>query len=208
MGQDVGDARLAPVRAVTFFRRSLPTRLEGEGTRIRALRAEDAQALLELRLRNRAFLTPWDPDRPAAFFTLAGQRAVLAEHRDAWRDGRRFAFAICAGDDVPLGSVTLDNVVRGAMQGATLGYWLDEASGGRGHATEAVRLTLRFAFDHVGLHRVQAAVMPRNPRSARVLAKAGFRHEGRALRYLRIAGAWEDHDLFAVTAEEREGRGA
>ncbi len=187
---------------MSLLRRSLPTRVAGDGTLIRALGPDDAHAMLELRLRNRDFLAPWDPERPSAFFTLSGQRAVLADHRDAWRDGRRYAFAICTADDAPIGNVTLDNVVRGAVQGTTLGYWVDERAGGRGHATEAVQLALRFAFGHAGLHRVQAAVMPRNPRSARVLAKAGFRHEGRALRYLHIAGAWEDHDLFAVTAEE------
>ena len=95
--------------------------------------------------------------------------------------------------------------MRGAWQNATLGYWVDEGSGGRGHATRAVRLTLAFAFEHVGLHRVQPAVIPRNARSNRVVEKAGFRLEGRAARYLRIAGVWEDHDIYAMTAEEWTG---
>ena len=86
-----------------------------------------------------------------------------------------------------------------------MGYFLDQARGGRGLASEAVALALRFAFGPARLHRVQAAVMPHNVRSARVLEKNGFRREGFAPRYLRLDGAWQDHDLFAITAEELEG---
>jgi ribosomal-protein-alanine N-acetyltransferase len=183
--------------------RRLAERLEGARTAVRAPRVDDAKDLLALRLRNRAFIAPWDPSRPASFFTLGGQRAVLGAEIDAWREDRAYAFVVCErpGDRI-LGRVTLDNVARGAFENAMLGYWIDEAAGGRGHATEAARLAVRFAFEHARLHRVQAAALPRNARSRRVLGKAGFRHEGRALRYLQIAGVWEDHDLFAITAEE------
>jgi ribosomal-protein-alanine N-acetyltransferase len=68
--------------------------------------------------------------------------------------------------------------------------------------TEAVRATTMFAFRAAGLHRVQAAVMPRNASSQRVMDKVGYRREGMAQRYLCIAGAWEDHLVFAMTAEE------
>jgi [ribosomal protein S5]-alanine N-acetyltransferase len=95
--------------------------------------------------------------------------------------------------------------VRGPWQNATLGYWVDEHAGGRGHATRAVRLALRYAFEEVGLHRVQPAIIPRNIRSLRVAEKVGFRREGRALRYLKINGTWEDHEIYALTAEDWEG---
>lgn len=92
--------------------------------------------------------------------------------------------------------------MRGAWDNATLGYFVDGERNGRGYATQAVRQVVGFAFSNAGLHRVQAAVMPTNVASARVLQKNGFRCEGRSPRYLRIAGAWEDHDVYAVTAEE------
>ena len=76
-----------------------------------------------------------------------------------------------------------------------------------GHATRAVRLALRFAFEHAGLHRVQPAIIPRNLRSVRVAEKAGFRLEGRALRYLKINGTWEDHDVYALTVEDWDAMG-
>jgi ribosomal-protein-alanine N-acetyltransferase len=101
-----------------------------------------------------------------------------------------------------IGRVALGGVLRGAFQNAYLGYWIDVAKQGLGLMPEAVQAATTFAFRGVGLHRVQAAVMPRNSRSLRVLEKVGYRREGLALRYLSIAGVWEDHVVFAVTAEE------
>ena len=89
-----------------------------------------------------------------------------------------------------MGRVALNEVVRGVFGNAYLGYFVDEAVNGRGYATEAVRRTVRFAFDELRLHRVQAAVVPRNAGSVRVLEKAGFREEGYAERYLCINGVW------------------
>jgi ribosomal-protein-alanine N-acetyltransferase len=114
-----------------------------------------------------------------------------------------YAFAIVEQSTQRIrGRVGLANIVRGAWDNATLGYFVDEAVNGRGYATEAVALALAFAFGPARLHRVQAAVMPHNLRSARVLAKNGFRREGFAPRYLRLAGGWRDHDLYAITIEE------
>lgn len=186
------------------MRAALPSRLDAEQTAIRRVARRDAQPMLELRLRNEAFLAPFDPLRPPSFLTLSGQHATLAAEERAWQDDRAYGFLVLdrTEADAPIGRVNLFNVVRGPRQSAGMGYWLDEGHGGRGHATAAVRLACRFAFEHLGLHRLEPAVMPRNVRSARVLAKAGFRREGRAVRYLEIAGVWEDHDLYGLTAEE------
>ena len=92
--------------------------------------------------------------------------------------------------------------MRGAFLNAYLGYWIDAEHEGRGLMTESVTAAVDFVFTVVGLHRVQAAVMPRNLGSARVLEKVGFRREGYAERYLAIAGTWEDHLIFGLTAEE------
>ena len=184
----------------------LPERLDGEATSIRRPVLHDAEQLLELRQRNRDFVGPWDPLRPESFFTLDGQRMALLAMDAAWVEDRAYGFVVVdRADDRIVGQASLSNVVRGAWQNATLGYWIDEASGGRGHATAAVRLLVGFAFGPLGLHRLMPAVIPRNERSARVLLKNGFRLEGRALRYLQINGAWEDHDLYAMTAEEAPG---
>lgn len=180
-------------------------RLQDAGTAIRPFTRSDLDELLALRRQNREFLEPYEPDRDPSFFTRAGQAREITLDQEAWVHGTSYAFAICrveGPEDRIIGRVALSNVVRGPWQNATLGYWVDEGAGSRGHCTRAVRLVCRFAFEHCGLHRVQPAIMPRNARSRRVVEKVGFRREGTAQRYLRIAGVWEDHDIFALTAED------
>jgi ribosomal-protein-alanine N-acetyltransferase len=179
-------------------------RLERGRTAIRPFGRADLDALLALRISNRAFMAEYEADRSEAFFTRAGQAREIALDGEAWSAGSGFAFAVLdlGDDDRLIGRIALSNVVRGPWQNATLGYWIDRAANGRGHATDGVILTCRFAFEHAGLHRAQPAIMPRNARSRRVVEKAGFRKEGTALRYLKIAGVWEDHDIFALTREE------
>jgi ribosomal-protein-alanine N-acetyltransferase len=172
--------------------------------RIRPLALADAPALLGLRLRNRAFLEAWEPLRDERWFTLGAQEEHIGAALRERDEGRALPFAIDV-DDALAGGVNLNVVVRGVFDNAYLGYWLDEAQGGRGIATEAVRQAVEFAFGPGGLHRVQAAVIPRNVPSLRLLEKLGFREEGYAERYLRINGVWEDHKLFAVTREEWRG---
>jgi ribosomal-protein-alanine N-acetyltransferase len=179
-------------------------RLEDHPTAIRPTALEDADEQLELRRANREHTGPWDPARDESFYSAAGQRLELELDQRAWAAGTAFAFAVLAMDegDRIIGRVALSNVVRGPWQNATLGYWIDHRAGGRGHASRAVRLVLQYAFDHAGLHRVQPAIIPRNAASLRVAEKVGFRHEGRAERYLKINGVWEDHEIFALTVED------
>lgn len=182
-------------------------RLERGATAIRPFARGDLDALLALRISNRDFMAAYEANRSDAFFTRAGQAREIALDTEAWAVGAGHAFAVVDLDEERLiGRIALSNVVRGPWQNATLGYWVDLAANGRGHATNAVHLVCRFAFEHAGLHRIQPAIMPRNARSRRVVEKVGFRHEGTALRYLRIAGVWEDHDIFALTREDWDGR--
>jgi len=181
-------------------------RLEEAPTAIRPTAPDDVDEQLRLRRVNRDHTGPWDPLRDESFYTVAGQRLELELDQRAWAAGTAFAFAVLAmeeGDRI-IGRVALANIVRGPWQNATLGYWIDHRVSGRGHASRAVRLALAYAFEHIGLHRVQPAIIPRNAASRRVAKKVGFRHEGRALRYLKINGAWEDHDIFALTSEDWE----
>jgi [ribosomal protein S5]-alanine N-acetyltransferase len=167
---------------------------------LRPLEPEDAPALLELRVRNRVFLEPWEPVRDESWYTLAAQRADIASGIEGARADRRRVLGIF--DPELVGRIALNEVIRGVFGNAYLGYFVDEAVNGRGYATEAVRQVVRFAFVDMGLHRVQAAVVPGNEASVRVLEKAGFREEGYAERYLCINGVWEDHRIFAITREE------
>ena len=182
-----------------------PTRpYEASGSRcsIRDIRPEDAPPLLELRVRNRAYFEPWEPVPPRNHHTLRAQAGAIEDSIRAWDQDREFAFVILDPDGGLAGRIRLSVVVRAAWRNANLGYYVDEAHTGRGIATDAVGLVLDFAFRAARLHRVQAAVMPRNIGSLRVLEKNGFRREGFALRYLKINRVWEDHLVFAKTVEE------
>lgn len=186
------------------MRSGLPLRLDGARTAVRAFRSDDLPERAQLVAANREHTAPWDPIRPDGWYTPSGQERELRMDLDSWLRGSGYAFAVLdrAGDDRMIGRVALANVVRGPWLNATIGWWTAADAGGRGHGTEAVGLVLAFAFEHAGLHRVQPAIIPRNTRSVRVAEKNGFRLEGRALRYLNIAGVWEDHDIYAMTSEE------
>jgi ribosomal-protein-alanine N-acetyltransferase len=165
---------------------------------------EDAEAFLELVVRNREHFRPYEPRRPATYFTLAGQRDQIAAAQRQARLGERFEFGIWEnGSGALVGRISLGGISRGALQNAYLGYGIDINRGGHGIATQAVKLAVKVAFEDLGLHRVQAAVVPENKASARVLEKAGFREEGLARRYLFLDGQWKDHRMFAVTSDDR-----
>ena len=93
-------------------------------------------------------------------------------------------------------------MVRGAMQSGTIGYWIDQAHAGNGYIAEAVVVVMQFAFEQLGLHRVEICIVPRNERSRRIVEKFDVREEGVAQRYLEINGVWEDHIRYGITAEE------
>jgi len=176
--------------------------LTGRRLTLRPLTPDDAPALLDLRRRNRDFLEPWEPERDDSFFTLAAQKEDIARGIDADDTGGAATFGIFLGSAL-IGRVSLSQIFHGPFRSCVAGYFLDEAENGRGYATEALELVVDHAFGELGLHRVQAGVMPRNTGSVRVLEKVGFRGEGLAPRYLCINGVWEDHLLYAITAEER-----
>jgi ribosomal-protein-alanine N-acetyltransferase len=98
----------------------------------------------------------------------------------------------------------LSNLRRGVSETASLGYWVGEAFARQRYMTAALPLVLDFAFDRLGLHRVEAACLPTNIPSRALLARAGFHQEGYARGYLCIEGKWQDHLLFAILRSDRE----
>lgn len=175
---------------------------------IRPLRLRDAQTWTEVRVRNRDWLEPWEgsppsqPSLPWEDRNTAGVYALLlrALRREA-RAGRSFPFGVTY-DGRLVGQVTIGGVVRGAFDSGVLGYWVDRRVAGRGVVPTAVALAVDHVFDRAGLHRVEAAVRPENAASLRVLAKLGFRREGRYERYLHIDGGWRDHLAFALVRDD------
>jgi ribosomal-protein-alanine N-acetyltransferase len=168
--------------------------------RTRLVRADDVPRLTELVRTNRLFLAPWEPRREADYFTLTGQRMLVAGALDLFRQGRTVPHVIVDDAGAVVGRVTLTNIVHGAFQSCNLGYWVAQSHNGRGLATEAVASMLEVAFSDVGLHRVEAGTLLHNVASQRVLEHNGFVRFGVAPSYLEIDGRWQDHLLHQALA--------
>ncbi|HEV7913452.1 MAG TPA: GNAT family N-acetyltransferase [Albitalea sp.] len=168
------------------------------------LQAPDAamsRPVLDFLLRNRAHFAPWDPPMPADFLTLRVQRLRLTRAARQFAHGEGFRYWLRLRDDAEriVGQVHFSSVSRGPFQNAMLGYQLEQALEGGGYMREALRAGIDEMFsEHVHLHRLQAAHLPENVRSAAVLARLGFEREGLARNYLFINGAWRDHVLNAL----------
>jgi [ribosomal protein S5]-alanine N-acetyltransferase len=185
---------------------SLTTRLLTPRLVLRPPRTNDVGEIRRLLRHNHEHLKPWNPAPPPGddLTSITEVSKTVLRQRREWKRGSSFVFMVALRDEPArfIGKIALNGVMRGAMYGAYLGYWMDVEQQGKGMVTEAIAAVLDFAFGAAGLHRVQAAIMPRNGRSLRVVEKLGFRREGYAERYLQIAGHWEDHILFAKTREE------
>ncbi|MGO4665747.1 GNAT family N-acetyltransferase [Bosea sp. 2YAB26] len=171
---------------------------------LRAPLANDYAAWAVLRMESREFLTPWEPvwnedDLTRNSFRLRVKRAA----REIAADEAYPLFIFDAGSETLLGGLTLGLIRRGVAQACTLGYWMGQRHAGKGYMTEAVRGAVRFAFSDLGLHRVEAACLPGNEPSRRLLERVGFRCEGEARAYLRINGNWADHLLYAMISTDR-----
>lgn len=165
---------------------------------IRVPDMSDYEQWAALRAASRDFLTPWEPIWPANDLTRTAFRSRIRQYwRDIDEDVAYPYFIFDAQGEVLVGALTLSNVRRGVAQTGTLGYWIGLPHARQGYMTSAVRLMLDFAFRHLGLHRVEASCLPHNQASIRLLQKCGFEREGLARGYLKIAGEWRDHLLFA-----------
>ena len=182
-----------------------PGTLFGRRVVLRPLTVSDFVRWQEVRRRTSNWLLPWEPQR------IEGQPDVV-ESRDAFAArcsararerqlGTGFAFGIFVDGDFA-GEINLSSVQRGPFQNAYVGYWIDEAQAGQGLVPEALVVLARYSFEDLRLHRIQIAIIPRNQASRRVVDKLKIRDEGVAVRYLEIAGVWEDHVRYAITSEE------
>jgi [ribosomal protein S5]-alanine N-acetyltransferase len=187
-----------------------PVVLKGRRVTLRPLNVADFPQWQDVRTRSHDWLTRWEPQRPPGAPDVVSSRAAFAARcraRDRERQlGAGYGFGIFAGHRF-CGEININGVQRGPFQNAYVGYWIDEDCAGQGFVPEAVVVVLRHAFEELGLHRLQIAIIPRNTASRRVVEKLGIRDEGVAQRYLEINGVWEDHVRYAITVEEwRERR--
>ena len=183
--------------------------LRGRRVLLRPLVPSDFAQWNEVRTSNHEWLTKWEPSRPVGSPDVIHDRHAFAARCNARERERHlgtgFGFGVFV-DDAFRGEMNLSSVQRGPFQNSYVGYWMDERVAGQGYTPEALVASMRFAFEDLGLHRVQIAIIPRNLASRRVVEKLDIRFEGTATRYLEINGAWEDHMRFAMTAEDWEER--
>jgi ribosomal-protein-alanine N-acetyltransferase len=163
----------------------------------------DYPAWAELRAMSRQHLTVWEPQWARDELTRSAFRRRLRQYLRELREDQGYAFFVFRhGDAALLGGLSISTIRRGVAQAASIGYWIGAPHAGNGYMTDAVGAILPFAFGTLGLHRLEAACLPHNAPSARVLAKTGFRQEGTARRYLKINGVWQDHLLFALLQDD------
>lgn len=179
--------------------------LKGDRIILRPGTPEDWREWAELRSRGRDSLVPFEPEWAEDSLTEeAFHRRLARQSRD--RDaGLSNSFLIFLHDGTILGGINLNNIVMGAARFASLGYWLGVEHQGHGYMTEAAKILIAYAFDDLGLHRVNAAALPHNGRSIRLLRRLRFEEEGFARNYLHINGEWQDHILFGLTVDQYRG---
>jgi [ribosomal protein S5]-alanine N-acetyltransferase len=192
---------------MAFFRtvslaESLPA-IDGDGVTLRVPQMVDFPEWAALRELSRDFLTPWEPIWPADDLTRSAFRRRVRRYAEDLRTDQAYAFFIFRkSDNALVGGLTLANVRRGVAQAGSLGYWMGAPYAGRGHMTSAVHALIPFAFGPLRLHRLEAACIPTNVASIRLLEKTGFVREGVARQYLCINGLWQDHLLFALLSAD------
>jgi ribosomal-protein-alanine N-acetyltransferase len=177
--------------------------LQGEGVTLRYPQMSDYGQWSKLREESREFLAPWEPTWAEDELSRPAFRRRLRRYQREIRNDLAYPFLVFRYDDQMLiGGCTLSNVRRGVTQSAAIGYWVGARYARQGHMSAALTAMVPFAFGMLGLHRVEAACIPENEASRRLLRKIGFREEGLARRYLQISGEWRDHILFALLEDD------
>jgi ribosomal-protein-alanine N-acetyltransferase len=177
--------------------------IAGEGITLRTPSLADYSDWATVRAESRNFLTRWEPTWPADDLTRGAFRRRIRRYQAEIRDDHAYPFFLFRIEDGTLvGGLTLSNVTRGMTQSATIGYWMGEVYASRGYMTAALKAVIPFAFDTLGLHRLEAACLPGNAPSMRLLEKLDFQREGLARGLVCINGRWQDHIVFALLATD------
>jgi ribosomal-protein-alanine N-acetyltransferase len=185
------------------FSEPLPS-IVGEGVVLRTPQMTDYSDWAALRERSREFLTPWEPTWPADDLSRGAFRRRIRRYAEDLRTDQGYAFLIIRNsDDAIVGGLTLANIRRGVAQAGSLGYWMGLPFARQGYMTAAVRAVIPFAFSTLRLHRLEAACIPSNAGSIRLLENTGFVREGYAREYLCINGIWQDHLLYGRLKDAR-----
>ncbi|MCT7662972.1 GNAT family N-acetyltransferase [Shinella kummerowiae] len=171
---------------------------------LRLPRFNDYRQWYALRSGSRRFLEPWEPTWRGDELTESSFRARVVRNEQEFSSGQAVPLLIFErGENTLLGGLTVGYIRRGAAQCCMIGYWMGEPHAGQGHMYGALKLAIPYIFSSLQLHRIEAACIPDNTRSIRLLEKAGFQQEGYLREYLKINGEWRDHVMFSLLATGR-----
>jgi ribosomal-protein-alanine N-acetyltransferase len=180
--------------------------VRGDGVWLRPPLAADYEEWASLRARSRDFLKPWEPTWPADDLSRPAFRRRLRRYAEDRRTDSAHSFFLFRNETQELlGGITLSNIRRSVAQTGTVGYWVGAPHAGKGYMTAGLKALIPHAFGPLRLRRLEAACLPTNERSIRLLEKVGFSREGYAREYLCIDGAWQDHLLFALLKRDARG---
>ena len=187
-----------------------PLTLHDQELTLRPLRRRDRAPFERLRERNAEWLRPWDASDPDRGRALIDFRTMRRWNEEQARLGAYLPLAITVEGRLA-GQITAGPIQYGAMRTAVLGYWIDRREAGRGVVPRAVAMLIDHLFAELGMHRIEVTVRPENLASLRVVDKLHLRPEGMRRAAIHVDGAWRDHLVFALTAEEvatgHDGRG-
>jgi ribosomal-protein-alanine N-acetyltransferase len=182
-------------------------RIESDRLVLRQPLMQDFRPWTELRRESRDFLIPWEPEWADDHLSRkAFTNRVSWAQRSISNGSAMPLFLIRSEDDRLIGAITLDNIRRGPAQAGTLGYWVGERFARQGYMREAIEAVVHYAFQRLDLSRLEAACLPENDPSRRLLERCGFKYEGVAQSYLQINGRWRTHVLYAALRYDRRGR--
>lgn len=171
---------------------------------LRPLQTRDARHWRAARVRNAAWLRPWEPTNPETPLYQSNLGPYLSMTRTMRREARRgvtLPWAVTYDGEFA-GQVTVGNIIWGSARSGSVGYWIDEKFAGRNVIPTVLAMALDHCFLVVGLHRIEATIRPENRASRRVVEKLGFHDEGTRRRSLHVDGAWRDHICYALTYED------
>jgi ribosomal-protein-alanine N-acetyltransferase len=177
--------------------------ITGQKVILRPPQYSDWKAWADERKKNKLYLQPWEPlwsinELERSSFVKRVRMFERLSHND-----QAYSFLIFTSDNEDfIGEVNISNVQRGIIQSCTIGYWIAKDCEGKGMMSESLELVKEFIFNELKLHRIEAACLPHNMPSLKVLLKNGFIKEGTARKLLKINDKWQDHTVLSVIVDD------
>ncbi|HEV7435816.1 MAG TPA: GNAT family protein [Pseudorhizobium sp.] len=179
--------------------------LHGDQHLLRLARYQDYDQWAALRSESRTFLQPWEPTWREEELSEASFRGRVNRGIKEFRAGHAVPLLLFSRPEARLlGGLTIGYIRRGAAQSCMIGYWMGERHAGQGHMLAALKIAIPYIYGQLQLHRIEAACIPENWKSVRLLEKAGFEREGLLRKYLKINGEWRDHVMFSRLPDDGE----